>query len=641
MGIVSSAARRRAETRAFLGETTFSNPSEWLYRAFGISSADSTVSHDEALKITAFLCCVKIIAEDVASLPFMVMKRLNEGSRKKGVDTDHPLYPVIHDEANPEMSAMSMREAITIQAAWTGTGYGQLIHDSRGNVAQIWPLYSHRMRLERDRRTDQLRYFYSPSDGRPEVPLLPSDLLVVPGLTMNGLTGVDIVTQAGRALYLARAAEVYAQKFFDRHSTPSGYISVPGEIDDHGKELSESWTARTAGEGGIHGTPVLENNFEFRAIPLPDNRNAQMTETRKEQDLHVIRLFRMPPQKIGNYDKATYNNFEQSQIEYVSQALRVWLVRMEQAVNRCCLTADQRRIWFTEHSIEGLLRGDIKTRYDSYAVGINWGWLYADEVRELENMNPLPDGQGTLVLVPSNMVPVRQLIEQMERPTEQDLTPPDLTPQPPLPQGEEEEREPGVDVTPDGGSEDGGTASTQTRTRQAAIIKRTITSRERLVLAYGALLKRDAARVLRREHDEIRKASRKYLEREDLPSMVAWVLEFYAAPPEFVSITMEPVVDSLFRALAWDIAEDEGLVVDETLLQGEVAALLVGYCEAHTEGSRVGVMTLLNSITEGHAGALDAWLSKQEESRPMEIATTLAATVAQRAWGWLHPERVN
>jgi HK97 family phage portal protein len=610
------------EARTTLRECTFSNPAEWLFSAFGITQADLDISSEEAMKIATFFCCVKIIAEDVSSLPLMVMKRMGEGSRKKGPDPDHPLYTVIHDQANPEMTAMSCREAMTIGMAWQGNGYAQIVRDKSGNVMQLWPLYSHRMQLVRDPATQTLRYKYTPSDGRGQVTLNPQDVLHVPGLSLNGLYGLDIVTPGGRALALARAAEVFAQKYFERRSVPSGYISIPGEIEDHGTELSKSWTERTAGEGGIHGTPVLENSFEFRAIPLPDNQQAQMIETRQAQNLEVIRLFRMPPNKVGDWTKATYNNYEQAAIEYVGHTLRVWLVRWEQAILRCCISPIEQRTWFVEHAIEGLLRGDIKTRYESYATGINWGWLIADDVRELENMNPLPDGQGQVVMVPANMIPVKVLIDDMNKP-EPDPAHSNLTPQPPLPQGEgEDDKDPGATPAQLGD-------------------KRSITSRERLMLAYAPLLRRDAARVVRREREEISKASRRYLEREDLPSMVSWVLEFYASPPSFIPITLQPVVDSLFRALAWDIAEDEGLVTDEVMMQTEIRSVMEGYAQGHTEASRVGIMTLLNSIDEGHAGALDAWLAKQEESRPAEISTDLVMGVGKRVWGWTHPERAN
>lgn len=615
--------------------TTLSMAAQWLFDALGGTTGPESISPADALRLTAFFACVKIIAEDVSSLPLFMMKRASEGSRKKGVDTGHPLHNVLHNEFNPEMSAQSGREAVTMQMLCSGKGYAQIVRGKDGQVAQLWPLLSDRMRVDRYPDNKKLRYTYTLEDGTQRV--VPAiEIMAIPGLTMNGIDGMDIVRQGGRALSLARSAEIYASKFFSRRSLPSGYISVPGKLEDDGKELSESWTARTAGEEGTHGTPVLQHSFEFKPIPLPDNAQAQMLDTRNFQNLEVCRLLRMPPNKIGDWSRATWSNWEQAAIEYVGHTLRVWLVRWEQAINRCLVVPVERSVWFSEHNIEGLLRGDIKTRYESYSIGIQWGWLRPDDSRELEGMNPLPNGEGDFTMVPANMVPARRIVWELENDMEKAEAGVTAEEQP---EGEAENGE--TDKTTDGGSGDKGDKNTLKRELQTGAEERSILTRERLMMAYAPLVKRDAARVIRRERSEISSASKRWLEKDDLPSMMSWVSQFYASPPDFIRITMEPVIHSLFVALAGDISEEEGLGLDDIRMQVEVRRVAEDYAKMHAAISHTDTMNLLESVQEGHAGALDAWLSRVEETRPVDIAMKLTQEVGQRAWGWMHPERAN
>lgn len=362
------------------------------------SAAGVNVTYERAIGISAVLACVRVIAETVASLPLKVYEVKEDGGKDEARNL--PAYRLLHDSPNPAMNSMSVRETITAYAVTRGNGYAELARNGRGEVAEIWPLNADRVTPEfaDDGRTLLYRLKY---DNKEDRTLSADRVLHVPGLGFDGVSGLSVIGAAKDALGLSIAAEQYGSEFFANGSTPGGVLEHPGSLSlEAQKNLQRTWEAAHSGEGNRQRIAVLMEGMKFSAMTIPPE-DAQFLETRKFQVNEIARLFRIPPHMIGDLDKATFSNIEHQGLEFVTHTLRPWLVRWEQELNRKMFTQAQRGRYFAEHSIDGLLRGDIASRYSAYATGRNWGWLSVNDIRKRENLNPIPEGDG--YLQPLNM----------------------------------------------------------------------------------------------------------------------------------------------------------------------------------------------------------------------------------------------
>lgn len=382
--------------------TSLSNPASWLYDAFGASPNVSGVAINEktALSVGAVLSCVRIISEAVASLPLITYRRLAKGKERA---TDHAVYSLLHDRPNPEMSAMTFRETLQAHVLTWGNAYAEIETNKAGTVIGLWPLLPDRTQA---RRVGGHRLYDTTLPDGSVVTLPAERVFHMPGLSFDGLKGYSVIGLAKQSIGLTSAVEQFGAAFFGRGSTVAGVLEHPGKLGAPAQaNLRESWNAMQSGLSGAHRIAILEEGMQWKALGIPPN-HAQFLETRKFQVLDIARLFRVPPHMLADLESgASYASVEQMGIDFVAYTLRPWLVRWEQAANYDLFGSRERADVYVEHLVAGLLRGDIASRYAAYAVGRQWGWLSADDVREIESMNPLPDGQGEKYLVPLNMVP--------------------------------------------------------------------------------------------------------------------------------------------------------------------------------------------------------------------------------------------
>lgn len=381
--------------------TNLAQAAFWLLDALGgtPSAAGTRVNPRTALSAPAIQAAVRVIAETVGTLPLLVYERLERGKRRA---IEHPLYPILREQPNPEMTACVWLETQMAHLLLWGNAYSEIQRNGRGEVVALWPLLPDRTRLVR-RGDGEGFYETSVPDGT-TVRLRREDVLHVPGLTFDGRTGLAAILLARESVGLTLAAEEYGARFFSNAAQPSGVLEHPGQLSEEAvRRLREAWQATYGGLTNAHRVAILEEGMKWQQIGA-DNRNAQFVDTRKFQATESARLFRVPPHLIGDLERATFSNIEHQQIEFVVYTLRPYLVRWEQAINTRLFSQAARGRFFAEFLIEGLLRGDTQSRYAAYAVGRQWGWLSADDVRELENMNPLPDEQGGIYLVPANML---------------------------------------------------------------------------------------------------------------------------------------------------------------------------------------------------------------------------------------------
>lgn len=376
----------------------------------GQTTAGKTVTERSAMQMTAVYACVRILAEAIAGLPLHLYRYKGDGGKEKALD--HPLYALLHDEPNKEMSSFVFRETLMTHLLLWGNAYAQVIRNGRGEVLALYPLMPNRMSVNRD-DNGRLFYKYSRSadeagSGRDEtVVLMPEDVLHIPGLGFNGLVGYSPIAMAKNAIGLSMATEEYGSKFFANGAAPSGVLEHPSTIKDP-QRVREAWQSQFGGSNNSGKIAVLEEGMKYTPIAISPEQ-AQFLETRKFQINEIARIFRVPPHMLADLEKSSFSNIEQQSLEFVKYTLDPWVIRWEQTIHRTLLTADEKKRYFVKFNLEGLLRGDYASRMSGYATARQNGWMSANDIRELENMDRIPEEEGgDLYLINGNMLPLNK-----------------------------------------------------------------------------------------------------------------------------------------------------------------------------------------------------------------------------------------
>lgn len=398
MGLFSKLFKARDKPK---DRTTGSNYSFF----FGGTTSGKPVNEYTAMQMTAVYSCVRILAEAVAGLPLHLYKYNASGGKEKALS--HPLYFLLHDEPNPEMSSFVFRETLMTHLLLWGNAYAQIIRNGKGEVIALYPLMPNRMSVDRD-SSGALYYTYTRySDEAPTmngmtVTLRPSDVLHIPGLGFDGLVGYSPIAMAKNAIGMAIACEEYGAKFFANGAAPGGVLEHPGTIKDPQK-VRDSWNAAYQGSSNSHRVAVLEEGMKYQPIGISPEQ-AQFLETRKFQINEIARIFRVPPHMVGDLEKSSFSNIEQQSLEFVKYTLDPWVIRWEQAISRALLRPDEKKLYFAKFNVDGLLRGDYVSRMNGYATARQNGWMSANDIRELENLDRIPpELGGDLYLINGNM----------------------------------------------------------------------------------------------------------------------------------------------------------------------------------------------------------------------------------------------
>ena len=377
----------------------------------GSSAAGKSVNERSAMQMTAVYACVRILSESIAGLPLHMYRYEDDGSKTKAVE--HPLYHLLHDEPNPEMTSFIFRETLMSHLLLWGNAYAKIIRNGKGDIIALYPLMPNRMKVERDAK-GQLYYEYqtmkedAPTMKGAVYQLYPNEVLHVPGLGFDGLVGYSPIAMAKNAIGLAIAAEEYGSKFYANGAAPSGVLEHPNVLKDPAK-VRDSWNAAFGGSSNAHRVAVLEEGMKYTPISISPNE-AQFLETRKFQINEIARIFRVPPHMVGDLEKSSFSNIEQQSLEFVKYTLNPWVCRWEQALQRALLDDDEKGKYFFRFNVEGLLRGDYQSRMNGYATARQNGWMSANDIRELENLDRIPaELGGDLYLVNGNMLPLSQV----------------------------------------------------------------------------------------------------------------------------------------------------------------------------------------------------------------------------------------
>ncbi len=375
----------------------------------GGSTSGKQVTERSAMQMTAVYSCVRILSEAVAGLPLHLYRYKEGGGKEKAIDL--PLYRLMHDEPNPEMSSFVFRETLMTHLLLWGNAYAQIIRNGKGEVIALYPLMPNKMRVDRD-ENGNLYYEYVHSSDEADtmknttVRLTPYNVLHIPGLGFDGLVGYSPIAMAKNAIGMAIACEEYGAKFFANGAAPSGVLEHPGVIKDPQK-VREAWQSQFGGSQNANKIAVLEEGMKYTPISISPEQ-AQFLETRKFQINEIARIFRVPPHMVGDLEKSSFSNIEQQSLEFVKYTLDPWVMRWEQSLSRALFTDEEKKTLFFKFNVEGLLRGDYQSRMNGYATARQNGWMSANDIRELENMDKIPAEQGgDLYLINGSMLPMQ------------------------------------------------------------------------------------------------------------------------------------------------------------------------------------------------------------------------------------------
>jgi len=557
--------------------------------ATGVSITEKT-----ALECVAVFACVRILSETLASIPLPLYQRITPRSKRRA--HEHPLYSLLHDAPNPEMSSFNFREALMAHLALWGNAYAEIDWDmNKGRPRALWPLLPNKMQIKREK--GGLYYYYRLPDGQEKI--FPSiNILHIPGLGFDGLIGYSPIHMAREAIGLSLATEEFGARFFGNGAKPGGVLEHPGKLGLPAQEnLRKSWNEMHQGLSNQHRIAILEEGMKYQVVGIPPD-DAQFLETREFQRSEIASFFHIPPHMIGDLKHATFSNIEHQGIEFVVYTMRPWFVRWEQVISKKLLWPDERKDYFAEFLVEGLLRGDVESRYKAYSVGRQWGWLSANDVRELENMEPLPDKQGDIYYVPMNMLPAGTMPETKS-----------------------------LALINEPRSERGNS--------QAAM------HRHKTAQSYKRVFEDAVQRVVKRETDNVLRAAKKYLSVLSSADFDTWLEDFYRDFPEFISKQVEPAIYALAEAIQ-AIAADE--VNAEAAMTPELESFLKQYASVfngrYTKSSKGQLQALIKEAVEAEEEPLEAitvrlaeWEETRADKTAMNETIQLSNAVAKVVFG--------
>ena len=367
----------------------------WYSPVYSPTSGGVNVTPDTAMQVSAVMACVRIISETLATLPLHMYRRLPNGGKDKAVR--HPLYDILFRQPNQWQTSVEFLEMMQGHLCLRGNACAEKVPGRRGSVDQLVPIHPDRVQIER-LENGKLRYIIQDQWGQNRK-LSQDQIFHVRGMSSDGIKGLSPINYAAESIGVSFATQQFAARFFSNNARPSGVLEHPGVLKDPKAlgRLKTSWQESQTGSKQ-HSIAILEDGIKFHEIGIKPEE-AQFLETRKYQALDIARIYRIPPHMIAEMDRATFSNIEHQGLEFVVHTMRPWLVRWEKAILRDLI--DVPDIYFAEFLVDALLRGDIKSRYEAYASGINAGWISRNEVREKENLNPRPGLDE--MLVPLNM----------------------------------------------------------------------------------------------------------------------------------------------------------------------------------------------------------------------------------------------
>ena len=386
--------------------TSLSNPATWLMDYFGGGPTDAgvPVSEESSMRASSVYACVTLIAKAIGSLPLKVYRRKNNGDSVEVPDSS--LYYLLHDEPNPVMTSCVWREFLAANVLLGGNSYAVIGRNQANQVMDLFPV--HARAVIPQRVNGRNRYTVRLTDGSEET-IDQSDMLHVPGLGYDGLSGKSVITWAARqAVGLALATEQHGSRLFSNGAKLGVVLKHPKNLSKPAADrLKTQFDQQHAGLSNVAKTLILEEGIDVSTVSMT-SEDAQFLETRRFQVEDIARFFGVPPHMIGHTEKTSSwgTGVEQQTLGFLIFTLLPWLTRFEQEFNRKLFP---RSPFYAQFKVQGLMRGDSKARSDYYASGHQNGWLTTNEIRKAEDLEPVPGGDT--LFVQTNLAPMQRLIE--------------------------------------------------------------------------------------------------------------------------------------------------------------------------------------------------------------------------------------
>lgn len=403
------------------------------------TAADQDVSEQTALTVSTYYACVRNLSEDTASLPLSIYRTKPSGGRERA--DDHVLNPVLKRRPNPMMTAWTFRSSMMANAVTWGNAYAEIVRDNRNRPRQLWPIHPSRVSVH-VRDGHELYYKVQGNVGNQmtTVEIESTDMVHLKGLSVDGLEGISVLRAGAESVGIALAEQEFTGGFLGNGAAISGVLTHPKRMSKDALEnLRGSWAEMFRGAANAGKPAILEEDMKWQSLGIPQ-RDAQFLEQRLFGVNEICRWFRMPPHKVQHLENATYSNIESQDRQYVNDTLMPWLVRFEEELTLKLFSPQEVNGGvFVCHKVEGRLRGDADARAKFYNTMLFIGAMTINEVRELENLNPIGEA-GDVNFMQSAMTTVEKIIEvaDEEPETPQVQTPPE-PPEPDEPEETEDE----------------------------------------------------------------------------------------------------------------------------------------------------------------------------------------------------------
>jgi HK97 family phage portal protein len=362
---------------------------DWSEMGGGRTSSGIRVNADTSMACSAYTACIRVISDSVSSLPLHLYERMANGGKRKV--PQHPLYRLLHLQPNPWQTAQEFRDWMTGLYLHYGASYAEIRSGTRGPVSELWPLHPSRMEVER-LENGRLRYLYREPDGRQTI-YRQEQIFALRFTTDDGIHPIPTYRLFANVIGLSQALEAHAATFFGNNARPGVILESQNPIPNEAAErLREHWERIHRGPDKAHRTCILPAGVSAKEL-ASSNEAAQMLESRAFAVTECARIFRVPPHMIQDLSRSSFNNIETQSVEFVQHCLLSHLKRWESAISRDLLAEGEDERYFAEHSVSGMLRGDHASRAAYFVSALQNGWMSVNDIRELENLNPLgPEG---------------------------------------------------------------------------------------------------------------------------------------------------------------------------------------------------------------------------------------------------------
>ena len=561
----------------------------WYGIAGQTTKAGVPITEENSIKYLAVFSCVSLIAGDLASLPLILYQTGKDGSKKRA--TGERLYDILHNQPNKNTDSLHWREVGETHLLTWGNAYSEVKRNSRtGEILEIVQIPKPgTVKIGSNRKGFVYQWVDQKTGTKKTMPK--KDIFHIPGFGFDGITGMSVIGIAREAISLGSAARDYGSLFFGQGTQPSGVFSTENSLGDNAADFVKNLQKQYAGLGKSHKAMVLQKGMTYSPITIPMD-DAQFLETRKHQDLDICGMYKVPPHKIAIHGaNSNNNNLEQENGSYVSQCLRPWLVRWEQAINMQLLTPEQRQKgMFAEILVEGLLRGDQAARAAYYDSMWQKGAMSGNDINRIENRNPVPGGDQ--YFVPLNYIPSNMVGDFAKQSSE---------PEP-----------------------------TKKESKQFRSLSGSIILRDRISKQYYPLFQRAAQDIVNKEALAIKRKIGQQRKNRENRDMQTWLDDFYRKMPDEIKSKIGPVIRSFSEAIQAASAEEMGVEIGiSDDLQKFINDYTERYAQRHTESSLGQLTALLEEDLDALEERVNEWAEKRADKIAMNETVRASNAVYQ------------